>query len=64
LLTIARLGVTTIIPGLLPAGIAGPLARMSDSAFRISTPADRVPAETLFEMKARLVMPVVPVLGA
>ena len=58
----ARLGVSTIIPGVLPAeiGVAGP--RTSFCASTINTPAAIVPALTLFERKARYLIALVDVL--
>src|SRR5208337_2348610 len=55
----ARLGVSAIIPGVLPAKIADAAGRTSVSALTIYTPAAPVPAVTLFVMKARYLRPLV-----
>ena len=61
----ARLGVSTIIPGVLPAEIGDRNGRTSVCALTIYTPAVWLPDETLFVMKARYATPLVfVVLGA
>src|SRR3979411_2676668 len=52
-----RLGVSTIIPGVLPAEIGETNARTSLAASTIYTPANPVPALTLFVTKARYLSP-------
>src|ERR1700727_1178892 len=58
-MVIPRFGVTTIIPGLVPAEIGEIGRKMSFSASTIYTPASEVPALTLLEMKARYLRPLV-----
>src|SRR5208282_2901832 len=58
----ARLGVTTIIPGVLPTEIGVVAGRISFSASTIYTPAAVAPALTLLVMKARYLRPLVCVL--
>jgi hypothetical protein len=53
------LGVTTIISGVFPAEIGGTTDLTSLEASTIYTPADKLPAETLFVMKARSLSPLV-----
>src|SRR5208282_5256059 len=56
----ARLGVTTIIPGVFPAEIGAKGPRVSFRALTTYTPADEVkPDVTLFEIKARYARPLV-----
>src|ERR1700678_2293183 len=55
----ARFGVSTIKVGVLPAEMGAAFARTSSSALTINTPADSVPALTLFVRKARYLMPLV-----
>src|ERR1017187_2407226 len=58
----ARFGVTSIIPGVLPAEIGATAGRTSLEASTTYTPADALPALTLLVRNARYLSPLVCVL--
>src|SRR5450631_3388038 len=56
----SRLGVSTIIPGVLPAAIGATAPRTSVAALRTNTPADPLPEPTALVTKARYLRPLPP----